>query len=68
MKTFFKWPGNKELKYELRDLDKKGVKWLMTQADTPEVRRLFSKYEVIYVPVYRRSTKQFKNELIIKNY
>jgi DNA adenine methylase len=59
---------NEELLSQVRKLDKKSVKWLMTQADTKLVRSLFKDYEIISFKVYRRSSKAFKNELIIKNY
>jgi len=38
---------------ECKKLDKKQVKWLMTQADTMSVRRLFKHYNIIRYPVYR---------------
>lgn len=40
-------------------LDKRGVLWLMTQADTPFVRKPFKKCI---------TTNKYKNELVIKNY
>jgi DNA adenine methylase len=57
-----------ELYNELQKLDKKNVKWLMTQADTPEVRQVFSNYTIKKYKVYRISMKKFVNELIIRNY
>jgi DNA adenine methylase len=57
-----------ELLAQVKKLDKKGVKWLMTQADTVAVRRTFKEYNVVEFPVYRPFNKAFKNELIIKNY
>lgn len=57
-----------ELYIELKKLDKKQVKWLMTQADTIEVRNKFKEYFIIDFPVYRPITKVHKTELIIKNY
>jgi DNA adenine methylase len=59
---------NEELLTQVEKLDKKGVKWLMTQADTKQVRKLFKDYEIISFKVYRHASKAFKNELIIKNY
>jgi len=56
------------LRDELRKLDNKGVKWLMTQANTPEVRTLFKGYIIHEFPVYRIRLKKYKTELIIKNY
>ena len=59
---------NEELLNEVLLLDGKGVKWMMTQADTPEVRKLFSKYDIKSFAVYRLALKSYKNELIIRNY
>ena len=56
---------NKLLK-ELQNLDDKGVKWLMTQADTPFIRRMFKNYTIKSMKVYRR--KNYVTELIIFNY
>jgi DNA adenine methylase len=52
----------------VRELDVKKVKWLMTQADTPYIRRKFSKYHIHTFKVYRARSNTYKNELIIKNY
>lgn len=52
----------------LRSLDKKGVMWMMTQADTPFIRSVFQRYKIHTFPVYRRQLNLHKNELIIKNY
>lgn len=49
-------------------LDKRGVMWLMTQADTPFVRNTFRKYTIHTFPVYRGGSNEYKHELIIKNY
>uniref|UniRef100_A0A6C0E174 site-specific DNA-methyltransferase (adenine-specific) n=1 Tax=viral metagenome TaxID=1070528 RepID=A0A6C0E174_9ZZZZ len=48
-----------ELYNEVKKLDKKGVKWMMTQAETKDIK----KFEV-----YRHISKSYVNELIIKNY
>jgi DNA adenine methylase len=56
------------LKRECQKLDAKGVAWLMTQADTKQVRNIFSNYTIQSYPVYRRQAKQYKLELIIRNY
>lgn len=53
---------------QVQALDEKGVRWLMTQADTKHVRTLFKKYNISSYAVYRRQSKQYKTELIIKNY
>lgn len=57
-----------ELYHQIKLLDKKGVKWLMTQADTPIIRKLFKNYTITKYPVYRMNLKSYKYELIIKNY
>lgn len=57
-----------ELYKEVKKLDKKNVKWLMTQADTDKVRKQFKEYTIIPYPVFRGFTNKFKNELVIKNY
>lgn len=59
---------NQELLKELQKLDKIGVFWLMTQADTLQIRELFKEYIIIEFPVYRRMQKKYKNELLIKNF
>jgi len=53
---------------EVKKLDKKRVKWLMTQADTPRIRQLFKDYNITEIPIYRMPKKQFVHELIIMNY
>ena len=57
-----------ELLEEVKKLDKKGVKWLMTQADTAEVKSTFRGYKIIKFPVYSAYSSSRKYELIIKNY
>jgi len=60
-----------ELITELRKLDKRGVKWMMTQADTPEIHKLFrgnKKYSITKFKVFRTSSRSHKNELVITNY
>jgi DNA adenine methylase len=59
---------NDELYNNLQILDKKGVKWMMTQADTNEIIQKFKKYKIIKFQVYRISDNTYKNELIIMNY
>jgi DNA adenine methylase len=60
----------KVLLKELKKLDKRGVKWLMTQSDTDEIRDIFKDYIVKPFEVYRSMSPKnsFKKELIIKNY
>lgn len=53
---------------ECKKLDKKKVKWLMTQADTLTIRKIFKDYSIIKYPVYRSIKKEYTSELIIKNY
>jgi site-specific DNA-adenine methylase len=59
-----------ELQMELEKLDKKRVKWMMTQIDTQQVRELFKKYTIYsYINnsnFNKTSTK--KKEVIITNY
>lgn len=54
-----------ELKLEVKQLDKKGVKWIMTNADTKEVRKSFSDFQIKKFQVFRRSSNEYKTELII---
>ena len=51
----------KEIKIETKKLDKKGVLWMMTQANTKEVRDLFKNYNIVKYPVYRAYSKKKKN-------
>ena len=65
-----------KFKIDLDNLDTRGVKWMMTQIDTPCTRKLFSKYNIIeYFNKNSFSVQDKKNikysirrELIIKNY
>jgi DNA adenine methylase len=57
-----------DLLVEVKKLDNKGVKWLMTQADTKDVRQYFKEYNIIKFKVYRGHSKIITHELIIKNY
>ena len=57
-----------KLAKECKELDKRGVMWMMTQADTKENRKIFKKYVVREYPVYRPGNKMFKKELVIKNF
>lgn len=57
-----------EVYKEVKKLDKRGVKWMMTQSDTPTVYKKYKEYNIVKFPVYRYSSKEYKNELIIKNY
>jgi DNA adenine methylase len=57
-----------QLLQEVQKLDQKGVKWMMTQADTSTIRHLFGDYPIKEFPVFRSRSKTHKNELIIRNY
>lgn len=57
-----------DLYNELKKLDKKNIKWLMTQADTKEIKQIFKEYKISKFEVYRGFTNSYTNELIIKNY
>lgn len=51
---------------EVVKLDKKDVKWLMTQANTTEVRDIFKNYRIIEYEVYRALSHSYIYELLIK--
>lgn len=61
-----------DLLADLRDavkmLDLKNVMWMMTQADTPQVRETFKDYRMETLRIYRNASKQYKNKLLIMNY
>lgn len=57
-----------ELLLECDKLNKKGVKWMMTQADTKEINTLFKDYNIYEYKVYRSFSGVYKNEIIITNY
>jgi DNA adenine methylase len=59
-----------ELQEELEKLDKKGVKFMMTQIDTIQVRNLFKKYNFKnYINNSNfNNSKTTKKELVITNY
>jgi len=57
-----------ELLNEVEKLNTRNVKWLMTQADTPFVRKMFEKYNIHSFKVFRLQGNCYKKELIIKNY
>jgi len=58
----------KDLLDQVKKLDQKRVKWLMTQADTKEVRQVFHDYKIIKFHVFRAYTNTKKYELMIRNY
>lgn len=53
---------------QVKKLDKRGVKWLMTQADTKQIKNIFKEYTIKKFKVYRVASKSYVNELIIMNY
>jgi len=53
---------------QVKKLDNKDVKWLMTQSDTKTIRSIFKEYKIETFIVYRMGQKKYVNELIIKNY
>ena len=58
----------KNLYKQVKKLDKRNIKWLMTQADTKQIKEIFKEYTIKKFPVYRTVSKSYKNELIIMNY
>jgi len=56
------------LAVQLQKLDERRVKWIMTQADTPQIRELFKQYTIREFCVYRNKARCYKTELIIKNF
>ena len=57
-----------DLYNQVKKLDKLGVKWLMTQANTKLVRSVFKEYKISSYNVYRAYTRTYCKELIIRNY
>lgn len=57
-----------KLYQQVKKLDKKGVKWLMTQADTKQIKEIFKEYTIKTFKVYRMGSKTYVNELVIMNY
>ncbi len=57
-----------ELQNQVKILDQKKVKWLMTQADTPEIREVFRDYDIHTFKVFRAASQSYKTELIIRNF
>jgi DNA adenine methylase len=58
----------KILHSEVQKLDAKEVQWLMTQADTKQIRNIFKDYTIKTYNVYRMASKTYINELLIMNY
>lgn len=57
-----------KLYLEVKKLDKKNVQWLMTQADTEQIKDIFKEYTIKTFQVYRMGSKSYVNELLIMNY
>lgn len=53
---------------EVKKLDKRGVKWMMTQANTTFIRKIFKDYTIKTFKAYRIAKKGFSSEAIIMNY
>ena len=53
---------------EVKKLDKKEIKWLMTQADTVYIKEIFKEYTIKKFKVYRSGKKEYVDELMIMNY
>lgn len=57
-----------DLYNELKKLDNKNVKWMMTQEDSPEIKTIFKEYKIRKYKIYRVFLKKYVNELLITNY
>lgn len=57
-----------QLLIQVKKLDERNVKWLMTQADTLQIKDTFKDYTIETFQVYRSSSKSYVNELLIMNY
>ena len=57
-----------DLLEECNKLDDKGVMWMMTQAETKDVKKVFKGYNIKKFKVYRVSINDYVNELVIMNY
>ena len=57
-----------QLYLQVKKLDNKGVKWLMTQADTEQIKDIFKEYTIETFQVYRMGSKSYTDELLIMNY
>lgn len=57
-----------QLFFQVKKLDDINVKWLMTQADTQQIKDIFKDYTIKTFQVYRSSSKSYVNELLIMNY
>jgi DNA adenine methylase len=57
-----------ELYLQIKKLDERNVKWLMTQADTKQIKDVFKDYTIETFQVYRMGSKSYVDELLIMNY
>jgi len=57
-----------QLYLQVKKLDERKVKWLMTQADTEQIKDIFKDYTIENFQVYRMGSKTYVNELLITNY
>jgi DNA adenine methylase len=68
----FSEQDQKNVADRLHDLDKGGCLFMMSNADTPLIRRLYRKYELVSLPVIRyltcKSVRHKVKELVITNY
>ena len=58
----------KELVEQVKILDKRDVFWMMTQANTAQIRKSFLGYKFKTFNVFRAVSKSYTKELIIMNY
>ena len=57
-----------QLFIQVKKLDDRKVKWLMTQADTQQIKDTFKEYTIKKFEVYRMGSKSYTDELLIMNY
>jgi DNA adenine methylase len=57
-----------QLFLQVKKLDERNVKWLMTQADTEQIKDIFKEYTIKRFQVYRMGSKSYTDELLIMNY
>lgn len=56
-----------QLLIQVKKLDDRNVKWLMTQADTNVIKDIFKDYTIKKFQVYRMGSKSYTDELLIMN-
>jgi hypothetical protein len=57
-----------QLFLQVKKLDERNVKWLMTQANTQQIKDVFKEYTIKKFEVYRMGSKSYTDELLIMNY